>query len=493
MVIPVRTPLVIAVAVCLLAVGCSAGRSVTASGSRDGLALDMTVRATAGSLIAQVAVRNTRATPVHLDADQCGRVTEVVLARTTFQPEGATEGGSLGAVKRLVLAQQSRYQDPNRFAPRLVTGGPDVPDCVRPSRPIAIASGGSIEERWELPFDLALGLAEVGSADTVVRAEAVESVTEDKLGLLDIVPTGEAETARQGRSVVVEAAAATVLDRAPTRPITGPSLGQRFDRMVENEAVREFISGQPADSWREAMILPAGSAALEFRAVTTGFERALVVDLADDGAVVGDPSVPGPDDRAHALERRSATLPPGIVVIPEADAPLLTEDVLAGDLWLPTGRVVADGALVGEATPLPDSATPGAYPVFVSVGRQPGSPFDQVAFASLVVSDAPTVRWIARSTVAVDGGTAGFTSAEGSDLLGRVIKGTASGSIDRAFDALTAHDGLIATVPLGDGLDLALFTTGYGDGGYGVYVGLDADARPTRYVIDFAIVHLAWP
>ena len=40
---------------------------------------------------------------------------------------------------------------------------------------------------------------------------------------------------------------------------------------------------------------------------------------------------------------------------------------------------------------------------------------------------------------------------------------------------------------------MALFTTGYGDGGYAVHVGLDGDGKPTRFVIDFAIVHLAWP
>jgi hypothetical protein len=38
-----------------------------------------------------------------------------------------------------------------------------------------------------------------------------------------------------------------------------------------------------------------------------------------------------------------------------------------------------------------------------------------------------------------------------------------------------------------------MFASGYGDGTYGVHVGLDADGRPTRYVMDFAIVHLGWP
>ena len=52
---------------------------------------------------------------------------------------------------------------------------------------------------------------------------------------------------------------------------------------------------------------------------------------------------------------------------------------------------------------------------------------------------------------------------------------------------------MITEIPIGDDLDMAIFSTGYGDGGYGVYVGLDADGKPTRYVMDFAIVHLGWP
>ena len=202
---------------------------------------------------------------------------------------------------------------------------------------------------------------------------------------------------------------------------------------------------------------------------------------------------PAPATRhGHSNAVRRA-FPPGIAVIAEPDAPVLTEDVTAGTLSLPTGRVVADAALIGQASPLPDIALPGTYPVSVTVGRMPGDSSDQVAYLTLVVSDAPTARWVATSSVAVDGGTAGFTSAEGSDLLGRMDPAASVDASARAFDALTAHDGIVATVPIGDDLDLALATSGYGDGVYGVHVGLDADGKPTRYVIDFGVVHLAWP
>ena len=493
MVVPVRPSFAVALLVCAFAVGCSAERSAPATGDHDGLGLDMRTRATGDSIVADITVRNTRATPVSLDADQCGRVTEVILARTAFQPEGATYTGSLDAVKKLLLEQQRSNQFSDRFAPRRLTGGSDPPDCVRPARPITLAPGASVSERWQLPFGMAYGLAAVGSEHETVRAAVVESVAADKLGFLDVLPAGDAEAARQGREAVAETPASSVLDRAPTHPDTGPSLGQRFDTMIGTEAIRDFIEAQPADSWRRATMTPTAAGPWEFRAVTTGFERAMRADIAPDGSVVGSAEIPAAQDRARVFERRPATLPPGIAVIPEPDTPSLTDDVIAGHLSLPSGRVVADSTLIGTVEPMSQVATPGDYPVFVTVGRLPGAADDQVAFASLVVSDAPTVSWVPGTTVAVDGGTAAFTSAEGSARLAGLGETANLAAVDAAFDSLTAHDDLITEVPIGDGTDLAMFASGYGDGTYGVHVGLDADGRPTRYVMDFAIVHLGWP
>jgi hypothetical protein len=488
-----RSAAVVVVGAVLFASGCAnlESRTDSASGDHDGLTLDVRTHTTSDSLVVETTVRNSRAEVVHLDADQCGRVAEVILVRTTLAPEGATYAGSLDSVKRLILRQQRSAQFPDSFAPRVVTGGSATPDCVRPTQPVELAAGGSIAERWELPFGSAYALAAVGSEHAIVRAEAVESEAADKLGFLDIFPAGDADAGRTGRTVAVARPASSVLDRPPTRPDVGPSLGQMYDTMVEDPTVRDFIEGQPLDSWRQAAIALAGP--VEFRAVTSGFERAVTASLAPDGSVTH-VSLPAAADRIRVFERRPVTMPAGIAVIPEPDTPVPTEDVVAGSLSLPSGRIVADGYLGADAEPLPDQAAPGAYPVFVTVARFPDIPFDQNALATVVVSDAPTVSWARRSTIAVDGGTAGFTSAEGLEALTRLGQG--SGGTDvvgLAFDSLTAHDGVITEYPIADGLDLAMFTTGYGDGGYGVYVGLDRDGKPTRFVIDFAIVHLGWP
>jgi len=165
-----------------------------------------------------------------------------------------------------------------------------------------------------------------------------------------------------------------------------------YDRMVENPTMREFIEAQPADSWRDASIALAGP--VEFRAITSGFERAVTASLARDGSA-SKVSLPGTADRIRVFERRPATMPPGIAVIPESDTPIPTEDVIAGTLSLPSGRIVADGYLGADAVPLQDRAAPGSYPVFVTVARFPDIPHDQVAFATVVVSDAPIVAWVA--------------------------------------------------------------------------------------------------
>jgi hypothetical protein len=346
-----------------------------------------------------------------------------------------------------------------------------------------------------LPFAFGYGLRAVGSANTVVRAELVESKDPDSLQLLDILPTGEADDVRKDRNVRVEIETSTVLQLDPKEPLSTLSIGQRFDRMVEDDALREFLLAQPADSWREADLMQTETA-YRFKAVTTRYERAVTATVSSEGSRVSDLQLPGAADLTRVFERRPATLPPGIARMAEKDDLILSNDLTPDPLVLPSGAVVADGALAGEVAPLPFVAEPGSYPVQVTLARQPGSTFDNVVLASLVLSHAPTVTWKEVSVVGVDGGTAGFTSAEGSKALGKAVDADpAAWSLDAfvAFDSLVAHDSLVTEAPIDADTNLVLFTTGYGDGGYPVYVGLDADGKPTRYVIDFLLIHLAWP
>jgi hypothetical protein len=64
---------------------------------------------------------------------------------------------------------------------------------------------------------------------------------------------------------------------------------------------------------------------------------------------------------------------------------------------------------------------------------------------------------------------------------------------DVLFESLAAHDYLATLLPLDDEVNIAHFTSGNGDGGYPVFVGYDAQDRPTRVVVDFLLLHLDWP
>jgi hypothetical protein len=464
------------------------------AGERDGLALDAKLSAVDGSLVVDTVLRNNRPHAVYLDADQCGRVTEVVLARTRFEPAGRTWGGSLQAAKRHVLQDQTSGQSPDRFAPRIPgDASSDTPPCVRPQRPRVLRPGQQIAERWELAVDDSRGLAAVGSAGTLVRAEAVESKAPDELDYLDILPTGAAESLRAGRNVKVVRPASAVVDQAPTAPPTSPSNGQLYDRLLQARSLRRWVEAQPADSWRLVQLRPSypGNDEVLLHMVATGYERAAVVRARPNGNVVS-VDLPRPEDRSHAYPRRPATLPAGIPVVPEDDGWEPTEDVLPGSLELPTGRIVVTEYL--DSKPLALRVRPGRYPAYATLARYEHK-LESVALATLVLAPARPVRWKRIGAVTVDGGTTSFHSAESVARMAREFDDfdDPASLSSRAFDSLAVHDYLVAGIPLTPKLNTVQFSSGNGDGIYPILAGYDATGHPTRIVVDFYLLHLDWP
>jgi hypothetical protein len=188
-------------------------------------------------------------------------------------------------------------------------------------------------------------------------------------------------------------------------------------------------------------------------------------------------------------------LPPGVTVVPQRKRRRLTDDVAADRVRLPSGRVVVGEDLL-DAKPLDVRVRPGSYPVRATLARYLGNSFDSVALASMVLSKRATVRWHNTGAIAVDGGTAAITSAEGAAALRHLFDRSQARWLqlsDEMFDSLTAHDYQVTEFSLGHGLNLALFSSGNGDGRYPVYVGFDAAGRPTRVVVDFLLLQLEWP
>ena len=107
--------------------------------------------------------------------------------------------------------------------------------------------------------------------------------------------------------------------------------------------------------------------------------------------------------------------------LPDSDYEL-TEDLRVGDVLLPSGRVIV-GEYLFELEPLGLDVASGAYPAHATLARYRDQDFDSVAFASLVFSDAPTVRWEDGDFIAVDGGTTTITSVEGRDETCAPVRG----------------------------------------------------------------------
>ena len=491
----------VAVTTALAACAPAATATTRISGDHDGLTLTADVSTSSDRIVVEAVVHNGRDETVFLVPDQCGHVIDAELERTVSQPEGQVWDGSVQAVKDLVLKDQRSDQFPDPFwDARVADPSSGAPECRKPSQPTTLAPGDEIDERRVLPLASAFALAEVGSDDMRIGLEAVEARDPDTMEYLGILPHDMEDADRIGRVVRAELPASDVIDREPTRPATGPSKGELFDRLLADKEMRAWIEAQPADGWALAELRPAypdagpDYADLRLRLLNTAYERAARVVARPDGS---DPNLtlPGEADRTRTFERRPGTLPPGIALFPEPDGYSLSDDLLLGDIALPSGRVVV-GEYLFDQEPLDLTVAPGRYPVYATLARYQEQPFDNVSFATLELSDAPTVRWEDAGNIAVDGGTTTLVSVEGRDLMRDAFDANQEAWFDESdvvFESVAAHDWLGTTYALAPELDLAMVSSGIGDGGYPVWIGRDATGAPTQVVVDFYLLHLDWP
>jgi hypothetical protein len=192
------------------------------------------------------------------------------------------------------------------------------------------------------------------------------------------------------------------------------------------------------------------------------------------------------------LPRGPAQLPAGVRVVPEKTGFVPREDILAGTLVLPSGRLAVDDYFMGDPQVVVNVPS-GRHPVRATVAdgvghRQPAGSAGELALVTVATGPGTPTRWRYAGTMGTDGGLGGFASVEASDVMRH------HDMSDRLLDVIDAasHDG-IAQLRLGDDLNLFTFDAGLGDGGYGVYVGTDVAGTVTRVVFDGALLHLAWP
>jgi Protein of unknown function (DUF4241) len=227
------------------------------------------------------------------------------------------------------------------------------------------------------------------------------------------------------------------------------------------------------------------------RLVGTRYERAAIAAASADGGGVS-LDLPTERDRTRVFASRPGTTPPAVELIDEPKGYVLGGDILPGSLSLPSGRVLV-GEYLFDAEPLDLRVRPGAYPVHATLARhRTGGPHD-VALATVVLSERPTVRWKQGGSFAVDGGSATLTSPEGASVINRLDEPEWWRLHNRIFDSVVAHEYLLTELSLRPGVNLFNLSSGVGDGVYPVFIGLDASGRPTRVVVDFLLLHLDWP
>jgi hypothetical protein len=215
-------------------------------------------------------------------------------------------------------------------------------------------------------------------------------------------------------------------------------------------------------------------------------------ELDPGSACVADPD-PANGGRAEppapVVEAGDPADPTGVVAI---------DAVGLGDLVLPSDRLfVADVfALVVDTESLEGvdlQGFTGRAPVCLHIARY--EPADQrVAFVHVRLGDEPVVRWEHVAGFGVDGGTGGIASAEAVEAIER---SEIDAVFNQYFEVLDRHSVdtwawlNIETGP-GTGANVIGFSTGFGDGGYPVVAGYDAQGRVAAVVIDHLVVPWAW-
>ena len=194
-----------------------------------------------------------------------------------------------------------------------------------------------------------------------------------------------------------------------------------------------------------------------------------------------------------------------------AGEPTVLSSVPAGDLVLPSGRVVAADVFFFTTEPFTRTLPAGRYPVLLLSSARDPDVVGDVAAAMIRMAPGDPVTWEMAlvpgedpATLGsgeffgypVDSGTGAFASAEAVDRLMR--DGAGEDYADQISDGLFPSEGVYnqsveVTVDAASGANVIGFPSGFGDGAYPSWFGLDAGGEPLVLLTDFGILDAPSP
>ncbi|WP_324678897.1 DUF4241 domain-containing protein [Hymenobacter sp. GOD-10R] len=174
-----------------------------------------------------------------------------------------------------------------------------------------------------------------------------------------------------------------------------------------------------------------------------------------------------------------------------------------GNLPVSSGRIVATDPVALRDTPFTTIFPHGRFPVELAIAH-----FDndaRVAFARVVFSNEPVATWqmalvngqellpITGETYygySVDAGIALFMDAAHIHTFNQYLSSDQSASEKLFINSfkLDSDSPLPGLLYAANGDTLATFSTGWGDGSYATYIGLDAQNKPCRLLTDFQVI-----
>ncbi len=169
--------------------------------------------------------------------------------------------------------------------------------------------------------------------------------------------------------------------------------------------------------------------------------------------------------------------------------------VEAGRLVAPSGRlVVADAARLWDSRPLKVAIGAGRHPVVLTLLRYEDGD-ERIAAARVVLSDGAVSAWRAAKPelFEVQSGTAAFCDG---GTVARMAAGPAKarGAFDRKLEQQieanyrdTRSWAELVVEPRG-GANAVACSSGFGDGGYGCYLGYDAKEKLVCVLADFGLL-----